>query len=125
MTWVFYVPPVFPGYTLLYVISIIMRILFEDRKLTLFLQFCREMDSDSNNNVLATFAQVATPTMAQVPMMPTAVPISVSPREKLEKLNGLNFNRWQQKMLFDLTTLNLVRFLIEDAPKLKEDEHDI
>ena len=28
-------------------------------------------------------------------------------------------------MLFYLTTLNLLRFLIEDAPKLKEDEHDI
>ena len=31
----------------------------------------------------------------------------------------------QQKMLFYLTTLNLARFLTEDAPKLKEDEHDI
>ena len=28
-------------------------------------------------------------------------------------------------MLFYLTTLNLERFLTEDAPKLKEDEHDI
>ena len=28
-------------------------------------------------------------------------------------------------MSFYLTTLNLVRFLTEDAPKLKEDEHDI
>ena len=28
-------------------------------------------------------------------------------------------------MLFYLTTLNLVRFLTEDASKLKEDEHDI
>ena len=28
-------------------------------------------------------------------------------------------------MLFYLTTLNLLRFLTEDAPKLKEDEHDI
>ena len=53
------------------------------------------------------------------------MPIFVSPGEKLEKFNGLNFKRWQQKMLFYLTTLNLVRFLIEDAPKLKEDEHDI
>ena len=32
---------------------------------------------------------------------------------------------WQQKMLFYLTTLNLVRFLTEKAPKLKEDERDI
>ena len=28
-------------------------------------------------------------------------------------------------MLFYLTTLDLVRSLTEDAPKLKEDEHDI
>ena len=28
-------------------------------------------------------------------------------------------------MLFYLTTLNLPRFLTEEAPKLKEDEHDI
>ena len=28
-------------------------------------------------------------------------------------------------MLLYLTTLNLMRFWIEDAPKLKEDEHDI
>ena len=28
-------------------------------------------------------------------------------------------------MLLYLTTLNLTRFLTEDAPKLKEDEHDI
>ena len=28
-------------------------------------------------------------------------------------------------MLFYLTTLNLARFLTEEAPKLKEDEHDI
>ena len=28
-------------------------------------------------------------------------------------------------MINYLTTWNLVRFLIEDAPKLKEDEHDI
>ena len=28
-------------------------------------------------------------------------------------------------MLFYLTTLNLVIFLTEDAPKLKEDDHDI
>ncbi|RVW85618.1 Retrovirus-related Pol polyprotein from transposon TNT 1-94 [Vitis vinifera] len=64
-------------------------------------------------------------TCGEVPAMPTAVPISVSPGEKPEKFSGLNFKRWQQKMLFYLTTLNLARFLTEDAPKLKEDEHDI
>ncbi|KAL6331736.1 hypothetical protein AAG906_016732 [Vitis piasezkii] len=83
------------------------------------------MTTESDNVVVTELAPVATPTMAQVPAMPTAVPISVSPGEKPEKFSGLNFKRWQQKMLFYLTTLNLARFLTEDAPKLKEDEHDI
>ncbi|KAJ0044002.1 hypothetical protein Pint_18425 [Pistacia integerrima] len=37
----------------------------------------------------------------------------------------MHFKRWQQKMFFYLTTLNLTRFLIEDAPTLKENEHDV
>ena len=68
---------------------------------------------------------MATPTVTQVLVIPTAMPISVSPREKPKNFNGLNFKRWHQKMLFYLTTLNLERFLTKDAPKLKEDEHDI
>ena len=54
-----------------------------------------------------------------------SVSVSVSLGEKPEKFNGLNFKRWQQNMIFYLTTLNLARFLTEDAPQLKEDEHDI
>ncbi|KAI3686719.1 hypothetical protein L1987_80403 [Smallanthus sonchifolius] len=40
--------------------------------------------------------------------------------EKPEKFSGLNFKRWQQKMLFYLTTLNLARFLTESPPQLAE-----
>ena len=83
------------------------------------------MDSGSDTIVPTAFAQVANPTMAQAPMMPTIVLISISPGEKLEKFSGLNFKRWQQKMLFYLITLNLARFLTEEALKLKEDECDI
>uniref|UniRef100_A0A699IY85 Retrovirus-related Pol polyprotein from transposon TNT 1-94-like beta-barrel domain-containing protein n=1 Tax=Tanacetum cinerariifolium TaxID=118510 RepID=A0A699IY85_TANCI len=36
--------------------------------------------------------------------------------KKPEKFNDQNFKRWQQKMFFYLTTLNLVRFLKETAP---------
>ncbi|XP_076888196.1 uncharacterized protein LOC143538542 [Bidens hawaiensis] len=36
--------------------------------------------------------------------------------EKPEKFSGLHFKRWQQKMFFYLTTLNLARFLTESAP---------
>ena len=42
--------------------------------------------------------------------------------EKSEKFNGLNFKRWQQKMLFYLTTLNLARFLTEDPPQVNEED---
>ena len=65
------------------------------------------MDSDSNNVVPVASAQLATPTMAQVLVMPTIVPISASPGEKLEKFNELNFKMWQHKILFYLITLNL------------------
>ena len=93
--------------------------------MTHFLQFFKEMDSDSNNAILVAFAQLATPTMAQVLVMPTVMPISISPGEEPKNFNGKNFKKWQHKMLFYLTTLNLARFLTEDALKLKEDEHDI
>ena len=38
---------------------------------------------------------------------------------------GVNFKRWQQKMLFYLTTLNLAKFLINEALVLKEGETDV
>ena len=57
--------------------------------------------------------------------MPIDVSIFVSPGERPEKFNRLNFKRLQHKMLFYLTTLILTRFLTKDAPKFKEDEHDI
>ena len=57
-------------------------------------------------------------------MVPTpAVPVHHG--EKPEKFNGLNFKRWQQKMLFYLTTLNLARFLTEEPPKLSEGKTDM
>ena len=63
----------------------------------------------------------STPTMVPPPM-PVMEPMTVSHGEKLKKFNGIDFKRWQQKMLFYLTTLNLARFLREDAPALKENE---
>ncbi|PON47829.1 hypothetical protein TorRG33x02_322180, partial [Trema orientale] len=64
-----------------------------------------EMATESNNNVMA---QGPTSTMAHVPA----------------PVNGLNFKMWQQKMLFYLTTLNLVRFLTEEALKANDNEQD-
>ena len=105
--------------------SIILLIGYRNIKLTHFLQSCKEMYFDSNKTVPPTFTQVSIPTVAQVPVMPTVVPIFVSHGEKPEKFNGLNFKRWQHKMLFYPTTLNLARFLTEEAHKLKEDKRDI
>ena len=65
----------------------------------------------------------STPTVVPPPM-PVMAPMTVSHGEKSEKFNGTDFKRWQQKMLFCLTTLNLTRFLREDASALKENETD-
>ena len=65
----------------------------------------------------------STPTMVHPPM-PIMAPMTMSHGEKPEKFNGTEFKRWQQEMLFYLTTLNLARFLQEDAPALKENETD-
>ncbi|KAL2542588.1 Uncharacterized protein Adt_03566 [Abeliophyllum distichum] len=87
------------------------------------------MATDPIIEVVATENQ----TMVQMPsfavtqtMAPTGhVNVPVNHGEKLEMFNGLNFKWWQQKMLFYLTTLNLARFLTEDAPKLKQGDGDI
>ena len=66
-------------------------------------------------------AQVPIPVSAtQVPT--PAVTVPVNHPNKPEKFNGLNFKRWQQKMLFYLTTLNLARFLTEDPPQVNEED---
>ncbi|XP_073270454.1 uncharacterized protein [Primulina huaijiensis] len=69
------------------------------------------------------------PTVAQVVPHVTpraaAVTVPASHGEKPEKFTGVDFKRWQQKMLFYLTMLNLARFLSEDAPKLTEGEGDV
>ena len=59
-----------------------------------------------------------------VPVVPIYVPTHVSHGEKPEKFNRNDFLRWQQKMLFYLTTLNLAKFVREDAPIYSENEAD-
>ncbi|KAL2506121.1 Uncharacterized protein Adt_21742 [Abeliophyllum distichum] len=92
-----------------------------------------EVVATENQNVATVLSPSMNQTVAQVPsfvvtqtIAPTGhVSVPVNHGEKLEKFNGLNFKRWQQKVLFYLTTLNLARFLTEDAPKLKQGERDI
>ena len=83
------------------------------------------MDYGSDTIVPTASAHIATLIVAQSLVLLTTVLIFVLPGEKLEKFSGLNFKRWQKKMLLYLTTLNLARFLKEEALKLNEDEHDI
>ena len=64
---------------------------------------------------------VVNPAAAPV-VAPITVPINHG--EKPEKINGIEFKIWQQKMRFYLTTLNLAKFLYENAPNLKENEMD-
>ena len=41
---------------------------------------------------------------------------------KLENFEGVDFRRWQKKMLFFLTTLNVAYVIYTPRPKEKEDE---
>ncbi|KAL2462202.1 Uncharacterized protein Adt_45622 [Abeliophyllum distichum] len=92
-----------------------------------------EVVATENQTVATVPSPSVNQTVAQVPnfaatqtVAPTGhVTVLVNHGEKPEKFNGLNFKRWQQKILFYLTTLNLARFLTEDAPKLKQGEGDI
>lgn len=45
--------------------------------------------------------------------------------KKSEKFCGANFKRWQQKMLFYLTALNLAKFFTKVAPKVLEGDDDV
>ncbi|GJV29175.1 hypothetical protein Tco_1385623 [Tanacetum coccineum] len=61
-------------------------------------------------------------TNVTTPVNVTGVPVTntvANHVEKPKKFNGQNFKRWQQKMFFYLTTLNLARFLKETAPQGK------
>ncbi|XP_073292427.1 uncharacterized protein [Primulina huaijiensis] len=49
---------------------------------------------------------------------------TIAQGEKPEKFSGADFKRWQQKMLFYLTTMSLSRFLKEDPPPVAENETD-
>ena len=70
--------------------------IFEKEKIEIFVGFCRKMSIESNNTGVLEFGQVAAPiVVAQASMVHTPRHVYDSPREKLEKFNGLNFKRWQ------------------------------
>lgn len=58
------------------------------------------------------------------PNVPVSVPsVGSSHHVQPEKFNGQNFKRWNQKMFFYLTTLNLARMLTEEPPVVQEGEN--
>ncbi|GKF68555.1 hypothetical protein Tco_0198234, partial [Tanacetum coccineum] len=65
---------------------------------------------------------MAIDTDVTAPMNETGAPVTntvANHAEKPKKINGQDFKRWQQKMFFYLTTLNLTQFLNETAPQVK------
>ncbi|GMP85152.1 hypothetical protein CsSME_00038425 [Camellia sinensis var. sinensis] len=71
------------------------------------------------NSIETVITQTPTPVVL---VMTPAVPLNHG--EKPEKFNGNDFKRWQQKMIFYLTTLNLARFAHEKVLALNEGETD-
>ena len=84
------------------------------------------MTTNQDNNVVTTSSFTGTPIATLTKSFIVALVATcydtghglVNHREKLEKFNELNFKRWQQSMLFYLTTLDLMRFLTEDAVRI-------
>ncbi|GJZ82991.1 pol polyprotein [Tanacetum coccineum] len=65
---------------------------------------------------------MAIDTDVTAPMNETGAPVTntvANHAQKPKKFNGQNFKRWQQKMFFYLTTLNLAQFLNETTPQVK------
>ncbi|GJW01018.1 hypothetical protein Tco_1556269 [Tanacetum coccineum] len=74
------------------------------------------------NSVRLELQWMAIDTNVTAPVNVTGAPVTntvANHAEKPKKFNGQNFKRWQQKMFFYLTTLNLVRFLNETAPQVE------
>ena len=72
------------------------------------------------DNVVVTIMST-TMTLIATPVV-VSVTVSVNHGEKPKNFNGLNLKRWEQKILFYLTTLGLARFLFEDPPTMKDDK---
>lgn len=75
------------------------------------------MSYESNNS--APIQTVITTQSAT--LVPTMV---LSHGERSKKFTGIDFKRWQQKMLFYLKTLSLAKFLTEDDLRVEDLEPD-
>ncbi|GKA96139.1 retrovirus-related pol polyprotein from transposon TNT 1-94 [Tanacetum coccineum] len=74
------------------------------------------------NEISCLKVRMAIDTNVTAPVNITGAPVTnivANHAQKPEKFNRQNFKRWQQKMFFYLTTLNLARFLNETAPQVE------
>ncbi|XP_070003417.1 uncharacterized protein [Nicotiana sylvestris] len=78
-------------------------------------------ENQTNGNVAGTGATVTSVAASSSRSTPAH---AMAPAEKLGKFFGIDFKRWQMKMLFYLTTLSLQRFIKEDSPVLAEGTPD-
>ena len=78
----------------------------------LLLNYCRFVPSSPQQSKdIIFFSDLGTKIQVRLYLTKHEVPIPIKTgthHEKPEKFNGDDFKRWQQKMLFYLTTLNLV-----------------
>ena len=61
----------------------------------------------------------------QIQQMTVPAPLPNLKLEKLGKFDGMEFKRWQQKMLFYLSTPHLAKFLQEDPPEPGTDRDSV
>ncbi|KAL2504226.1 Uncharacterized protein Adt_19847 [Abeliophyllum distichum] len=78
------------------------------------------MDLSGNKVVSPSNGTTTTVPPLAIPIQSTSIPHG----EKPEKFSGVDFKRWQKKMLFYLTTLNLAKFLTEDPPAVQDGENN-
>ncbi|XP_042051437.1 uncharacterized protein LOC121796710 [Salvia splendens] len=78
-----------------------------------------EAGGNGNNTIGSSSAATNTSMLA-----PVSTSRVMAQAEKPEKFKGSEFKRWQQKMLFYLTTLGVANFLKEDAPTVPKEETD-
>ena len=92
--------------------------------LFLLLNYCRFVPSSPQQSKdIIFFSDLGTNIQVKLYLTKHEVPIPIKTgthHEKPEKFNGDDFKRWQQKMLFYLTTLNLVHVLKKECPKASE-----
>ncbi|KAL7181313.1 hypothetical protein ACSBR1_040235 [Camellia fascicularis] len=74
----------------------------------------------TQTNVQTSVVMGTATTISLTPPIIVTIPVNYGKKPKM--FLGTDCKRWQQKMLFYLTTLNLAHFLHKDAPTLKDDE---